>query len=113
MAINLIAPWLSHPIGTGPSETLTAIPSADSLSMRLNQRLFQVACEQVIYSASSVESATTLWDLACQWISPDMINSSLTLMYPRPNTHPPTDFRVVRFPAQSESAYPMIFIGIS
>ena len=62
-----------------------------------------MAYEQEIYSASRVASATTFWDLAYQWISPDKASSSLALVYTMPNTHPPTDLRVVKFPAQSES----------
>jgi len=58
--INLMAPFFSHPIGTGPSEIFTAIPPAASFIIRLSQRLSWVAGEQAIYSASSVESAMTL-----------------------------------------------------
>jgi len=104
---------VSYPIYTGLSEIFTAIPSATFLNIRLSQRLSQVAYEQVIYLASSVESATTLWHLACQWISLDMTSFSLMLVYLRRKTHPPTDLQVVRFPVQSELVYPMMLMVIS
>src|SRR5258705_13229568 len=102
--ISLMAPWLSHLIGTGPSEIVIDIIVATSCKMRLIQRLFRVTCKHGMYSASSVERATTLWDLACQWISPDMSGSGrLESRYPRLKTQPPTDLRVLVLPAQSES----------
>jgi len=97
--INLMAPWLSHPIGAGPSTIFTAIPPPTSFIIHLSQRLSRVACEKAIYLSSSIESATTLWDLACQYIKPDMTRSLLKLTFPSPNTYPPTDYRVVRFSA--------------
>jgi len=109
--INLMAPWLLHPIGAGPSEVFTAISPTTSFIMRLSQRLSQVACKQVMYSASSIESVRTFCDLTCQWIKPDMTSLLLALMFLSPNTHLLTDFWVLRFPAQSESVYLMMVIG--
>ena len=97
---------MSAPIGTVLGVVFQSIAVRIVASNFLSQRTSLVASEHAIYSASSVERATTDCVHTCQWIGPDLIGIELVNSDPK-NMQPPTDFRVAVRPAQSLSVNPV------